>query len=134
MVTLEDDDDQIDKYNNVDEEDAYPHPGEAMHEFANLDGQKRCGDGEGEIFGPCLFKVEANAFHDADSGITEGTETDAAQGGIVEERGLVEDEVDEAAFRIEAEVRDDAREDVAYIFSDEVQRTYTHCSEDQSDE
>ena len=95
---------QIDEDKNVDSEKTDTNPSKAADDLEDFQGQERGGDGEGEELAPGFFEIEADALDESDAGITVGDEADASQDGIVDERGLFEDEIDEARLRIEAKM------------------------------
>ena len=94
------------------------------HDLHNFDGKKRSSDDQGEVFAPGLFEVQPDTLGDADGRIAEGSEADAAQHGVVKERSPVEDEVDEAAFRVEAQVAGNASENVADVLAHQPQGSH----------
>lgn len=104
---------------------------DAVQQLADLPGQERRGDDEGEIFAPDLFEIEADGFKDAEAGVTEGGEADAAQHGVVDELGLVKEEVDEAGLGVEAQVDDEGGNGIAYVLADEMQRSEADQRDDE---
>lgn len=107
---------EVEEYENVDGEKADANPGEAAIDFEDFPREKRSGDGKGEELAPGFFEVEADAFGEADGGVGVGDEADAAEDGIVDERGLLEDEVDQAGLGIEAEMAGESVNLVGDVF------------------
>ena len=105
--------------------------GEPAEDFEDLPGQERGGDGEGHVFGPDLLKVEADSFDHAYGGVAEGDQSDAAQERVVEEFGLVEEEVDQARFGVEAQVVDEGGEFVANVFVEQMARAQADEGDEQ---
>ena len=128
---VEDELQQIEEDQGVDGEQADANPGKAAEDFEDLQGQERGGDGEGEELAPGLFEIEADAFGEGDGGIGEGDEADAAQKGIVEERGLVEDEVDQVRLGIEAEMAGEEFDLVGDVFVEQAVSAEADGNEEQ---
>ena len=93
---VEDEPEKIDEDEDVDGEKANADPGDAAEVFEDFPGQEGGRDGESEELAPGLFEIQADPFSEGDGGIREGDQADAAQGGVVEERGFLEEKVDEA--------------------------------------
>jgi hypothetical protein len=96
--------DQIKKDKDVDGQEGDANPGEPADDLKDLPGKEGSGDGECKELAPGFFKVEADAFDEGEGGVAESNEADAAQEGIVDERGAGEDEVDQARLGIETKM------------------------------
>ena len=93
---------QIEEDKEIDHQQRDANPGEPAENLEDLPGQKRRGDDEGQQLAPGFLQVEADALGQAQAGVDEGGSADAAQEGVVDERGFVEKEVDQARFGTEA--------------------------------
>ena len=113
---------KVAKNEEVDDQKADANPGNAAEDLEHLPGQERGGDGKGKEFAPGLFEIEADAFSQRDAGICEGDKADAAQSGVVDEGGLIKDEVDEARFGIEAEMTGEEVDLVGNVFVEQAVR------------
>lgn len=107
---------QIEEDKDVDGEQADANPGDMAIDFEELPWEERSGDGESEKLAPGLFKIEADAFNQGDGGVAKGEEADAAQEGIVDERGFFKDEGDEARLGIEAQMAGEQVDFVGEVF------------------
>lgn len=124
---------QVDEHAEIYDEDADPQPGEAEHKLANLDGQERRGDEQGEIFAPGLFKIETDGFKEAEAGIAEGSRADAAQHVVIDHGSLINEEVDKARLG-KMQVADKAGQEIVHVPADEPHCADAHDGEDEGDE
>ena len=79
---------QIEEDQRVDDEQTGANPGEAADDFEDLKGQEGSSDGEGEELAPGFLEIEADAFGEGDASVGEGDEADAAEEGVIKERGF----------------------------------------------
>ncbi len=122
---------QIEEDQRVDGEQADADPSEAADDFEDLERQEGSGDGEGEELAPGFLEIEADAFGEGDAGIGEGDEADAAQEGIVQERGFREDEIDQVRLGIEAEIAGEEFDLVGDVFVEQSMRAETYGNQEQ---
>ncbi|MGB6721040.1 MAG: hypothetical protein WBE72_09620 [Terracidiphilus sp.] len=114
--------DEIEEHQDVDGEQADARPGDAADDLVNLPGQKRNGDGKGEEFAPGLLKIKAQAFGNAEAGVTEGRQADAAQLRIVDQRGFLQQKIDQARLGVEAEMVGEGGEYIGEVFVEQAVR------------
>ncbi len=92
---------QVEEHQDIDHQQARTHERDATKDFQDLPGQERGGDSEGHVLGPGLFQVEADALGEAQCSIGKEGHAEAAQHAVIDNGCAVEDEVDEAGFRVE---------------------------------
>jgi len=76
--------------------------------------------------------AQPDGFQDSQRGIEEGREADALQNRIVEQLGLIEDEVDQARLGIHLQDAHEMPDHVVDIFVKQVQRAHADGKKQQS--
>jgi len=101
---LDDDLEQVGKHQDVDGEEGEADGCGAANDFEDFPGQEGCGDGNRHVFGPGLFKIEADALGHAQGGVGEEGNAEATEDFVVYEGRFVENEIDEVGLGAEVKV------------------------------
>lgn len=122
---------QIDKDEHVGDQKADAREREAAKDLVNLERQEGCGDDSRKVLAPSLLKIKADALEDPNAGVAESGEADTAQHGIVEQGGAVEKEINDAAFRVEAEIAGDLGQNITDVFAHKLHRAHAQSDEEE---
>lgn len=117
---------QVGKDEDVYEEQHRPDGRDAANDFEDLPWQEGRGDHEGHVFSPGFFQVQADSLRRAQSGVGKQSYAEAAQGLVVYQRSLVENEIDEMGLGAEMEMVSEAGYHFRQIVMDEAQRADGH--------
>jgi len=115
---------QVNEDQDIDSQQADANPGETPKNLDHLQRQERRGDGQREEFAPRLLEIKANAFSERDGGVAICHKTDAPKDRVVDERGFLKDEVDEARLGIEAKVMSEQHDLVGNVFVEQAMRAH----------
>lgn len=122
---------QVEEDEDVDGEQANVKPRDVAVDLEEFPGKERSGDCESQELAPGFLEIKANAFDHGESSVAVGDEADSAQDGVVDERGLFEEEVDQARLGIEAEMAGEEIDLVGDVLVEEAVRSYSDADEEE---
>ena len=107
---------QVNEHKQIDSKQAEAEPRLAPEDLDDFERQERSSDDQGKVFCPDLLEIEPYAFDIAYGVISKRQYADTLKDGIVQKRCPIENDVNQARLRIEAEMVGQRAKLVTHIF------------------
>lgn len=122
---------EVDQHQHIHDEDCHLGHREPPQDLHDLDGQKRRGNDQGEVFTPRFLEIQADPFEDADGSVAKRAETNPPEKRIIEQRSAFEHKIHESGFGVEPQVMRHLHQDIIDVFVQKAKGSHSDGDKEQ---